>query len=409
MPAAKAKRMTVPQLRKELKKHKTEELTALLEGVYKSCPDAADYINLRFAGDPFKTAFHTEMKERLYTCFYTKRGKARLDLPEAKSILEQYERICPEPGSILDLKLRYVEYGMEVIENYTRIPDSLYRGVEQMFRSIAKDINCIENADTARTLREQYGDRLAKAGKESGYGDHGFHQCMHETYKGITWQDERDRKTFDAADTAGNGQTIHESVSNECFINEPLPITYSGNILSTEDSDLFFELFYPLINYTNEKLHVNNLTDIKRDAVSDTRALKEITDALWKNPSLIDDYLRERGSSLSSEHQAIIQGFKRAVSGSFILERNLKNGGVLISLDYNNVYLVRGLTTSFEELSIYHPLPMMLSATLLPFRGIVISDGLFSLSNVFLGGGIKKGLKDAYNLAKRRNQIITAL
>ncbi len=49
MPAAKAKRMTVPQLRKELKKHKTEELTALLEGVYKSCPDAADYINLRFS------------------------------------------------------------------------------------------------------------------------------------------------------------------------------------------------------------------------------------------------------------------------------------------------------------------------------------------------------------------------
>ena len=156
-------------------------------------------------------------------------------------------------------------------------------------------------------------------------------------------------------------------------------------------------------------MHVNNITNIKRDAVSDTRALKEITDALWKNPSLIDDYLRERGSSLSSEHQAIIQGFKRAVSGSFILERNLKNGGVLISLDYNNVYLVRGLTTSFEELSIYHPLPMMLSATLLPFRGIIISDGLFSLSKVFLGGGIKKGLKDAYNLAKRRNQIITAL
>ena len=336
MPAAKAKRMTVAQLRKELKKHKTEELTALLEGVYKSCPDAADYINLRFAGDPFKTAFHTETKERLYNCFYTKRGKARLDLPEAKSILEQYERICPEPGSILDLKLRYVEYGMEVIENYTRIPDSLYRGVEQMFRSIAKDINCIENADTARTLREQYGDRLAKAGKESGYGDPGFHQCMHETYKGITWQDERDRNAHDTSYIAGNGQTIHESESDGYSLNEPLPITYSGNILSTEDSDLFFKLFYPLINYTNEKLHVNNLTDIKRDAVSDTRALKEITDALWKNPSLIDDYLRERGSSLSSEHQAIIQGFKRAVSGSFILERNLKNGGVLISLDYNN-------------------------------------------------------------------------
>ncbi|MDO4803414.1 MAG: hypothetical protein Q4A32_01175 [Lachnospiraceae bacterium] len=413
MATAKAKRMTLPQIRKVSKNLRTEDLAALLEGIYKSCPDAADYLNLRLAGESFKSAFFAETQDLLHNCFFTKKGKAKLYLPEAKDIIDRYERICPDPDSILDLKLHYVEYGMEIIEYYTNIPDSLYRGVEQMFQTIAKDISGLEDADVARSLREKFDDRLASAGKERGYGDPSFHKCMHATYLGIYWPDKRRQAENDAANPKGQRaiQALADSPAGDVGAaqSEPAAITYSGGVLSKEDSDLFFELFYPLINYANEKLHVNDLTNIERNNIPDTKGLIDIANALWKNPSVIDDYLKESGSGLSPERQAIVRGFKRAVSEKFILERNLKNGGILISMDGNDVYQVRCLTTSFEEMFFYHPLPLMLSATLLPFRGIIITDGLFNVSNIIMGGGIKKEYKNIYSLAKRRNQIITAL
>ena len=77
--------MTAPQVRKGLKGLTKEKLTGLLEGMYKSCPDAANYLNIRLVGEAFEKAFLSEASEKVHDCFFTKRGKARLDLLAACS------------------------------------------------------------------------------------------------------------------------------------------------------------------------------------------------------------------------------------------------------------------------------------------------------------------------------------
>ena len=50
-------------------------------------------------------------------------------------------------------------------------------------------------------------------------------------------------------------------------------------------------------------------------------------------------------SDFSDEDGRIIQGWKRRISGKFVVERHLKKGSVFILPDDNSVYMVNGQTT----------------------------------------------------------------
>ena len=50
----------------------------------------------------------------------------------------------------------------------------------------------------------------------------------------------------------------------------------------------------------------------------------------------------------------------------------------------------------------YHSLPVMIDATLLPFKGVIITDGLLGTMNVFLGSGVKKQMKDIESMVDEK-------
>lgn len=399
-------------MRKELKGCTKEDLSALLEGIYKSCPDAANYLNIRFAGKEFEEALLDDAIDRLHDCFFTKKGKARLGLPAAKAVIEDFVKACPGIASVLELKLAYIENGMEIIEHYRGIPSSLYSGVERMFQSMAKDMNAIEDPELGNKLALRFEDRLAEIGKDYGLGEAGFHRSMYDTYCTIRWRHIANEAGKEAAvieATERFSLSAATDTSQEPAIPEPAPITDSADVLPPEDGDLFYNIFFPFLDFVNGKLHINKLKNLSAEKSLDPGAVKEIAKAAWSDTSLIGEYLAAHGSSLPLDHQAILKSWERCISGRFVLERNLKNGGILISMDDENVYQVRGIKSSFEEMYYYHPLPVMIDASLLPFKGVIITDGLLGTMNVFLGSGMKKQLKDIYTVAKRRKQIVTKL
>lgn len=412
MAGIKVRKLTAAQMRKELKGCTKEDLSALLEGIYKSCPDAANYLNVRFAGNEFEEALLDDAIDRLHDCFFTKKGKARLGLPAAKAVIDDFEKACPGISSVLELKLAYIENGMEIIEHYRGIPSSLYSGVERMFQSLAKDMNAIEDPELGNKLALRFEKRLAEIGRDFGLGEAGFHMSMNDTYCTIRWRHSASAAGKEAAlIEAAEKHLLSASadISQESAIPEPAPITDSADILPPEDGDLFYKIFFPFLDFVNGKLHINNLKNLGEKKSLDPSAVKEIAKAVWSDTSLIGEYLAAHGSALPLEHQAILKSWERCISGRFVLERNLKNGGILISLDDESVYQVRGIKSSFEEMYYYHSLPVMIDATLLPFKGVIITDGLLGTMNVFLGSGVKKQMKDIYTAAKRRKQIITKL
>lgn len=175
--------------------------------------------------------------------------------------------------------------------------------------------------------------------------------------------------------------------------------------LSVEDGKLYYELWIPLLDYVNKKYKVNK--KLKNTAVAkglDPADVKVVADKLWDDVSVIDEYLLEC-KNMSEEHRKIITSWKNCVRGRFIMERHLKKGSILISMENENVYQVGGIRSSLEEMFCYALMPLMIEATLLPFREMIITDGLIMPYNILIGGNMARTFKDIYMTAKKSGTL----
>lgn len=175
--------------------------------------------------------------------------------------------------------------------------------------------------------------------------------------------------------------------------------------LSDENGKRFYDLWLPLLDYVNGKRGVNSkLRDIGLDDHLDPNEVKEVSDALWADVNLIDEYL-SCVRDLSDDDRELISSWKRCVSGRFILERILKKGAMLISVEDEKVYQVYGILSTWDEMFGYARLPLMIQATLIPFEDVIISDGLIQTYNVIIGGNMTRLFKDTYLTAKKAGMI----
>jgi hypothetical protein len=177
--------------------------------------------------------------------------------------------------------------------------------------------------------------------------------------------------------------------------------------LSADNAKLFYQLWLPLLNYVNRNYHILvNEIDFTKGKI-DLQDAAEVSHFLWERTWIIDDYLNE--ANLPEEHKEILRGWKRRIRGKFIIERHLKKGSVFISTDDNSVYLVNGIVSSWEEMLHGAPVPIILRATLLPFKGVIITDGLVSVYPIMFGSNSRAEFKETYMDAKRNGKIKTMI
>lgn len=180
--------------------------------------------------------------------------------------------------------------------------------------------------------------------------------------------------------------------------------------LSEKDGQLFYKLWMPLLDYVNKKYKINKkLKNMPGAKVLDPQEVKEIANVLWENADIIDQYLAELENLMPDEHREIIASWKNCISGTFAMERHLKNGTIFISLEDEKVYQVQGIISSWEEMFPYAPLPIVMQATFIPFRDVIISDGLVMEYPIRIGGNMAKQFKDIYMREKKKGTIIRTL
>lgn len=175
--------------------------------------------------------------------------------------------------------------------------------------------------------------------------------------------------------------------------------------LKPEDAALFYELFLPLLDHVNENYHVTVENVQFTGERIDPRDAIEVARFLWERIWIIDDYVAE--TQLPDEHKEILLDWKRCISGAFIIERHLKKGSVFISTEDNSVYLVNGIIDSWEEMLPDYPMPTIVKATLLPFKNVIISDGLVSAFPIHFGRNSAADFKEIYMSAKRDHTVIS--
>lgn len=178
--------------------------------------------------------------------------------------------------------------------------------------------------------------------------------------------------------------------------------------LDFTDAKLFYDLWIPLLDHVNRTYNVNpKLGKMARADGLNIQEVRVVADFLWSHPAVMDGDLAS--AELPPDHREIIAGWSRFVSGEFILERNLKRGSVFISSEDEQVYLVSGIFSSWEEIIPQAELPILLRATLIPFKDRIIYDSIVTGSNVIIGRGYAKIFKDIYLSAKQAKSIHTSL
>ncbi len=176
--------------------------------------------------------------------------------------------------------------------------------------------------------------------------------------------------------------------------------------LSPDDAKLFMQLMIPLQWYTNQQAGlIPNLEDLEDYAATSVEDKVLVRDHLFSHTELIDQFVQENPVGFDETNLEIISGWKTFVYGDFYLERMLKKYSIFIDVDVN-VYGVLGTTDAPSDFIDKRSLPIRLQTNLLPFKGKVVSDGLFRWYRISFGSGIRSRLKQTYLIAKDNDSII---
>ena len=181
-------------------------------------------------------------------------------------------------------------------------------------------------------------------------------------------------------------------------------------LLPPEEASLFIHLYTSAIGWVcGRGGGVAGIGDRASWETAPIEARAEARDYFLDHIDLAGEYVESNPDGLEGEHLAQVAAWEHFVRGDFYVERDLKRYTVF--LDAGEVprgYAVLGLTTEIVDM-LPTPMPAYVSAVLLPWRGVVVSDGLIRGYNLFAGGGIKRMLRDTYRRVKAAGMIITCL
>lgn len=179
--------------------------------------------------------------------------------------------------------------------------------------------------------------------------------------------------------------------------------------LSEEDGKLYYKLWLPLLDYVNKKYGIRkDIKEMVNAGNLNPEDVKAVANKMYEDVTIIDEYLSQH-DEISKENRSIIASWKKCISGRFIMERHLKKGSMLISMEDEKVYQVVGIISSLEEMFLYAPMPLMIEATLMPFKDVIITDGLILPYNLIIGGNMARTFKDVYMSAKKNGEIVKSM
>lgn len=182
-------------------------------------------------------------------------------------------------------------------------------------------------------------------------------------------------------------------------------------LLDPRELDLFFRLHRALMCFVNQRLRVlpdQPATPEEFAALSPEVRLK-VRDALLDPTDLIQSFVDENPAHLPDDELAIVRSWRHLVAGKFYIFRELKKYTVFLSTDKQPIaYGVLALSQPFEEL-IGPYLPVLVQTVLLPFKDVIVYDGLLNSYRISFGPGIRRSLNESFKEAKARHGIVTSL
>ena len=184
--------------------------------------------------------------------------------------------------------------------------------------------------------------------------------------------------------------------------------------LNDNDRALFFKLYFDLLYCVNEKHKiVKKVCDGRFAKNVDTQGALSVREKLFDNPKWIDEYILAHGMEFTKEERDILVSWRRHFKkGEFFVMRNQKKYTVFMDggdEDTTRLYGVVGLNHPISDILETGNLPIITKALLLPFKDVIIYDGMMNSYNVSIGSRMRGDLNESYKISKEKFGIIEKL
>src|SRR6516162_6316279 len=182
-------------------------------------------------------------------------------------------------------------------------------------------------------------------------------------------------------------------------------------LLTPHDVELFFKLLRALMFFVNQRLKVipNEVASPEEFSSLSPEVRLKVRDAFLNHTDLIQAFVEENPAHLTDDELDIVRSWQHLVHGKFYVFRQLKKYMVFLSTDKQPIaYGVVALSQPFEEL-VGPYLPVLTQTVLLPFKGMIVYDGLIASYPISFGPGIRRSLNESFKEAKARHGIVTSL
>jgi hypothetical protein len=178
-------------------------------------------------------------------------------------------------------------------------------------------------------------------------------------------------------------------------------------ILAPEDAALFYRAWGALLTWVNDQRRiVPRFPRPTPDNPIDASLVAEIRKVVWAEDALRQQFLAEGAADLAGEERDLIASWAHRVQRGFIVLGHLRKHSIFLG---SRVYGVLGIYTPLEVL--LPAVPMFVEAVLIPFRNVIITDGLFQSPGmqITFGGGARRGFNAQYSEARAASEIVTTL
>ncbi|MDR2651129.1 MAG: hypothetical protein LBC68_02270 [Prevotellaceae bacterium] len=180
--------------------------------------------------------------------------------------------------------------------------------------------------------------------------------------------------------------------------------------LLPSERKLFFSTFLGILSYVNDKYRlIPTFGHPKNPEGLPLENVVTIKKKLWDNVKIIDEYLDSIKNTASEEQKQILKEWKKKISGRFIIIKHTKQNSIFLDDTNDLLYGVVGITDSISYMIPDVMLPIMTNAVLLPFKKIIIYDGLLNPLNVQLDSNIRKSIKEKYMEIRKEKGIVTTI
>ena len=178
-------------------------------------------------------------------------------------------------------------------------------------------------------------------------------------------------------------------------------------ILAEQDAALFYRAWGALLTWVNkERRVVPPFPPPTPGHPIDPLLATKVRDVLWADDALRERFLVERATDLAAAERELIASWKHRVRGRFVILNHLKKHTIFMS---GAAYCVRGIYTPLEVMFPY--VPTYVEAVLIPFRDVIITDGLLQSPPMQLsfGPGARRMFKEEYRAARVAGHVHTQL